>query len=68
MLQFYEHFVVYFLQDDGEDDNNEEEGGLSKSGKELKKLLGRLNESDTENDNEDEDVGYLFILGVSNFS
>jgi transcription initiation factor TFIIF subunit alpha len=44
------------LQDDEE---NEEEGGLSKSGKELKKLLGRaagLNESDADEDEEEEEV------------
>jgi len=43
-------------QDD--DDNEEEEGGLSKSGKELKKLLGRAsgqNESDADEDDEDDD-------------
>ncbi|XP_010928148.1 transcription initiation factor IIF subunit alpha [Elaeis guineensis] len=43
-------------QDD--EDENEEDGGLSKSGKELKKLLGRaagLNESDAEDDDEDDD-------------
>ncbi|GFZ02109.1 transcription initiation factor IIF subunit alpha RAP74 [Actinidia rufa] len=38
---------------------NEEEGGLSKSGKELKKLLGRsggLNDSDAEDDDDDDDT------------
>ncbi|OIV91838.1 hypothetical protein TanjilG_17830 [Lupinus angustifolius] len=43
-----------------EDENNEEGGGLSKSGKELKKLLGRsggLNESDAEDDEDDGDDG-----------
>jgi len=50
------HFVFHgywYLQDDEE---NEEEGGLSKSGKELKKLLGRaagLNESDEDEDDDD---------------
>jgi hypothetical protein len=42
-----------FLQDE----DNVEEGGLNKSGKELKKLLGRacgLNDSDVEDD-DDED-------------
>ncbi|CAN6311460.1 unnamed protein product [Urochloa humidicola] len=41
-----------------DDEENEEEGGLSKSGKELKKLLGRaagLNESDADEDEEEED-------------
>eukprot|EP00262_Sarcandra_glabra_P001346 TRINITY_DN1140_c0_g1_i1.p1 TRINITY_DN1140_c0_g1~~TRINITY_DN1140_c0_g1_i1.p1 ORF type:complete len:541 (+),score=165.02 TRINITY_DN1140_c0_g1_i1:179-1801(+) len=45
--------------DDDEDEGNEEEGGLSKSGKEIKKLLGRaggLNESDGEDDDDDEDM------------
>ena len=40
-----------------DDEENEEEGGLSKSGKELKKLLGRaagLNESDADEDEEEE--------------
>lgn len=48
-----------YVQDD-DDEDEEEEGGLSKSGKELKKLLGKaagLNESDAEEDNE-EDVNY----------
>uniref|UniRef100_A0A1D1YDQ2 Transcription initiation factor IIF subunit alpha n=1 Tax=Anthurium amnicola TaxID=1678845 RepID=A0A1D1YDQ2_9ARAE len=43
-------------QDD--EDEGEEEGGLSKSGKELKKLLGRtggLNESEPEDDEDDDD-------------
>uniref|UniRef100_A0A0E0M650 Transcription initiation factor IIF subunit alpha n=1 Tax=Oryza punctata TaxID=4537 RepID=A0A0E0M650_ORYPU len=41
-----------------DDEENEEEGGLSKSGKELKKLLGKaagLNESDADEDDEDDD-------------
>ncbi|KAK7359857.1 hypothetical protein VNO77_01822 [Canavalia gladiata] len=41
-----------------EDEDNEEGGGLSKSGKELKKLLGRtsgMNESDAEDDDDDDD-------------
>ncbi|RZB64133.1 Transcription initiation factor IIF subunit alpha isoform F [Glycine soja] len=41
-----------------EDEDNEEGGGLSKSGKELKKLLGKasgLNESDAEDDDDDDD-------------
>jgi hypothetical protein len=49
-----------------DDEENEEEGGLSKSGKELKKLLGRaagLNDSDADED-EEEDVliHYLRIV------
>ncbi|XP_037404783.1 transcription initiation factor IIF subunit alpha isoform X1 [Triticum dicoccoides] len=42
-----------------DDEENEEEGGLSKSGKELKKLLGRSsgqNESDADDDDEEDDV------------
>ncbi|XP_028755319.1 transcription initiation factor IIF subunit alpha isoform X3 [Neltuma alba] len=45
--------------DDDEDEENEEEGGLSKSGKELKKLLGRasgMNESEAEDDDDDDDM------------
>jgi hypothetical protein len=63
------HFVFHgywYLQDDEE---NEEEGGLSKSGKELKKLLGRaagLNESDADEDEEDEDV--LILLEIEYFN
>lgn len=42
-------------QDDDDDDANEEEGGLSKSGKELKKLLGRSNGlNDSDADEEDD--------------
>ncbi|WVZ13344.1 hypothetical protein V8G54_017874 [Vigna mungo] len=46
--------------DEDEDEENEEGGGLSKSGKELKKLLrtSGLNESDAEDDDyDDDDVG-----------
>lgn len=46
------------IKQDDEDENEEEDGGLSKSGKELKKLLGRaagLNESDADDDEEDDD-------------
>lgn len=55
MIRFY-----HCTQDEEDEDetNEEEEGGLSKSGKELKKLLSRtsgLNESKAENDNDDED-------------
>ncbi|KAM7530836.1 hypothetical protein LguiB_034246 [Lonicera macranthoides] len=45
-------------EEDEDETNEKEEGGLSKSGKELKKLLSRtsgLNESKAENDNDDED-------------
>ncbi|KAJ4975928.1 hypothetical protein NE237_001034 [Protea cynaroides] len=45
--------------EEDEDEANEEEGGLSKSGKELKKLLGRsngLNDSDAEDDDDDDDM------------
>ncbi|KAJ4982420.1 hypothetical protein NE237_033257 [Protea cynaroides] len=46
--------------EEDEDETNEEEGGgLSKSGKELKKLLGRsngLNDSDGEDDDDDDDM------------
>nr|KYP58293.1 Transcription initiation factor IIF subunit alpha [Cajanus cajan] len=47
-----------FQDEDDEDEDNEEGGGLSKYGKELKKLLGRtsdLNESDDEDDDDDDD-------------
>ncbi|XP_061955655.1 transcription initiation factor IIF subunit alpha-like [Populus nigra] len=46
-------------QDEDDEDEENEEGGLSKSGKELKKLLGKangLNESDVEDDDDDEDM------------
>lgn len=52
-------FVILHYTQDDEDEGEEEEGGLSKSGKELKKLLGKaagLNESDAEDDDEDDDV------------
>ncbi|KAJ7949507.1 Transcription initiation factor IIF subunit alpha like [Quillaja saponaria] len=45
--------------EDDENEDNEEEGGLSKSGKELKKLLGRtggLNDSDADDDDDDEEM------------
>ncbi|XP_052201929.1 transcription initiation factor IIF subunit alpha isoform X2 [Diospyros lotus] len=45
--------------EEDENENNEEEGGLSQSGKELKKLLGKasgLNDSDAEDDDEDDDM------------
>ncbi|CAL9147300.1 unnamed protein product [Musa hybrid cultivar] len=52
-------------QDD--EDEDEEDGGLSKSGRELKKLLGRasgLNESDGDEDDEDDD---LSAVGIPQF-
>ncbi|KAM7495588.1 hypothetical protein LguiB_030197 [Lonicera macranthoides] len=45
--------------EEDEEEGEEEEGGLSKSGKELKKLLGRnagLNDSDAEDDDDDDDM------------
>ncbi|KAI4365039.1 hypothetical protein MLD38_021059 [Melastoma candidum] len=45
-------------EEEDEDESNEGEGGLSKSGKELKKLLGKaggFNESDAEDDDEEEE-------------
>ncbi|CAI9086903.1 OLC1v1020828C2 [Oldenlandia corymbosa var. corymbosa] len=45
-------------EDDEEEGDEEDGGGLSKSGKELKKLLGRangLNDSDAEDDDDDDD-------------
>ncbi|KAJ6864062.1 transcription initiation factor IIF subunit alpha-like isoform X1 [Populus alba x Populus x berolinensis] len=45
-------------QDEDDEDEENEEGGLSKSGKELKKLLGKangLNESDVEDDDDDDE-------------
>ncbi|KAF9607773.1 hypothetical protein IFM89_000120 [Coptis chinensis] len=46
-------------EEDDDDEADEEEGGLSKSGKELKKLLGKtggLNDSDAEDEDDDDDV------------
>ncbi|KAF7116444.1 hypothetical protein RHSIM_RhsimUnG0028500 [Rhododendron simsii] len=55
-------------EEDEDETNEEEEGGLSKSGKELKKLLGRtggLDDSDAEDDDDDDDVSlcdaYCFL-------
>lgn len=53
------HCLFLRCTQDDEDEGEEEEGGLSKSGKELKKLLGKaagLNESDAEDDDDDDDV------------
>lgn len=50
------------MQDEDDEENEEEEGGLSKSGKELKKLLGKangLNESDEDDDDDSDDVSPL---------
>ncbi|CAL5344415.1 unnamed protein product [Camellia sinensis] len=52
-------------EDDEDETNEEEEGGLSKSGKELKKLLGRsggLSDSDPEDDEDDDDVSSCGVL------
>ncbi|XP_044496106.1 transcription initiation factor IIF subunit alpha [Mangifera indica] len=57
-------------QDEEDEDEEEEGGGLSKSGKELKKLLGRtsgLNESEAEDDDDDDDdmdddIGFPSVL------
>ncbi|KAJ4826690.1 Transcription initiation factor IIF subunit alpha [Turnera subulata] len=46
-------------QDEEDEDEENEEGGLSKSGKELKKLLGKaagLNDSDAEDEDDDDDM------------
>jgi hypothetical protein len=56
VIRLYPIRFHLYLQDDEE---NEAECGLSKSGKELKKLLGRaagLNESDADEDEDDDDV------------
>ncbi|OMO76849.1 Photosystem I PsaA/PsaB [Corchorus capsularis] len=45
-------------EDEDEEEDEEQEGGLSKSGKELKKLLGKasgLNDSDADDDDDDDD-------------
>ncbi|KAI3851858.1 hypothetical protein MKW98_019857 [Papaver atlanticum] len=52
--------ITRLIRDDDDDDeaNEEESGGLSKSGKELKKLLGRadrINDSDAEDDDDNDD-------------
>ncbi|XWS19331.1 hypothetical protein CRYUN_Cryun31cG0006000 [Craigia yunnanensis] len=47
------------IKEDEDEEDEEQEGGLSKSGKELKKLLGKadgLNDSDADDDDDDEDV------------
>lgn len=54
----FQRFCLFLLQDDEDLETEEEEGGLSKSGKELKKLLGKsngLNESEEEDDDDDSD-------------
>lgn len=60
VILFYEvpTLCLFLLQDDEDEENGEEEGGLSNSGKELKKLLGKangLNESEEEEDDDDSD-------------
>ena len=57
-IAIVDNFFSVFFQDEDEEDE-EQEGGLSKSGKELKKLLGKadgLNDSDADDDDDDEDV------------
>ncbi|KAB2078480.1 hypothetical protein ES319_A06G166100v1 [Gossypium barbadense] len=47
------------IKEDEDEEDEEQEGGLSKSGKELKKLLGKasgLNDSDADEEDDDEDV------------
>ncbi|XWS18138.1 hypothetical protein CRYUN_Cryun32bG0016400 [Craigia yunnanensis] len=47
------------IKEDEDEEDEEQEGGLSKSGKELKKLLGKaggLNDLDADDDDDDEDV------------
>ncbi|KAM5563551.1 transcription initiation factor IIF subunit alpha-like [Rosa sericea] len=44
--------------------NNDEDGRLSKSGNELKKLLGRLNKSDTEDDDDDDNDKLTMPMGM----
>ncbi|KAL6567538.1 Transcription initiation factor IIF subunit alpha [Orobanche gracilis] len=45
--------------DEDEDEGDEEEGGLSKSGKELKKLLGRVNGLNNPDEDDDDDDVYF---------
>lgn len=55
---------TFDLFKDDEDEVEDEEGGLSTSGKELKKLLGKaagLDESDVEEEDEDDDVSLSYI-------
>lgn len=63
-------FFGLFQDEEDEDEADEEEGGLSKSGKELKKLLGRANglsDSDGEDDDDDDDdVGFLLLFSKCN--
>lgn len=60
MLFFYQTYYLFCSCYQDEDDEIEgEEGGLSKSGKELQKLLGKaagLHESDAEEEDDDDDV------------
>lgn len=67
IVKMIKSFYIFLQDEDDEDEDNEEEGGLSKSGKELKKLLGRtggLNDSDAEDDDDDEDVSSVRFLIV----
>lgn len=60
--------VFHFFQDDEDEDEADEEegeGGLSKSGKELKKLLRQsngLDNSDEDDDDDDDDVCSLIQM------
>ena len=59
--------ITFVLQDDEDEEEGDEEegGGLSKSGKELKKLLGRangLNDSDAEDEDDDDDDVSNFLV------
>ncbi|CAH2071504.1 unnamed protein product [Thlaspi arvense] len=56
-------------QDEDDEENEEEEGGLSKSGKELQKLLGKsngLNESDEEDDDDSDEEEETNFSPVTN--
>lgn len=61
---FYHHFIFYLFQDDEDDNEFDDEWGsegLSISGKELKKLLGRtLNDYNAEHVKDD--VCFLFYM------
>lgn len=61
---FYMKSNIQMLQDE-EEEEGEENGGLSKSGKELKKLLGKAAglESDAEDEDDDDEVPF-FPLSV----
>lgn len=62
---YHSNTWFFILQDEDDEDEENEEGGLSKSGKELKKLLGRasgMNDSDADGDDDDEDVSFCNLL------